>query len=106
MDPLLLRLHKRLGLGTSTDSDIRLSTTVDGYLADALFRDDSALTAVLIDRGPGSNQVPPARHLRLQFERLGLLSGEDGARRCVRVPAWQLYCDQTSLLEHHKTPTA
>ncbi|MGI8313007.1 caspase, EACC1-associated type [Saccharopolyspora hattusasensis] len=106
VDPLLLRLHKRLGLGTSTDSDVRLSTTVDGYLADALLRDNSALTAVLIDRGPGSNQVLPARHLRLQFERLGLLSGEDGARRCVRVPAWQLYCDQTSLLEHHKTPTA
>ncbi|MFI0466583.1 AAA domain-containing protein [Saccharopolyspora sp. 5N102] len=102
LDPLLLRLHARLGHSAGTE--VRIHPAFDGYLADALVRDHGTSTAVLLDRGLGTDSMAAARHLRLQFERQRLLVGDVEDRRSIRVPAWQLYCDQTNLLGSSQVP--
>jgi hypothetical protein len=87
LDPLLMRLFQRL----ASDSDLQLLEIWDGYPVDATVVDGATTTALLIDRGHGAS--PPARHLRLQYERRQVLTDGERARRAVRVPAWQLYDD-------------
>jgi hypothetical protein len=87
LDPLLMRLHQRL----ASFSDVQLLENWDGYPVDAAVVNGVTTTALLIDRGHGVS--PPARHLRLQYERRQVLTDGERARRAVRVPAWQLYDD-------------
>lgn len=90
LDPLLMRLDKQLDI--SSDIQVELLKTLDGYCVDAVVVDGAHTTAVLLDRGYGD--TAPARHLRLQYERHRLLAEADGTRRTVRIPAWRLFDDQ------------
>lgn len=95
-DHLLLRLHDRLVRESGDDSTVELRPAEAGHRPDALVHSESTSVAVLLDRG-ADDGAAPARHLRLQLTRRQLLTGEDGDRRVVRVPAWQLYHDRELL---------
>lgn len=94
VDPLLMQLHQLLDASLS---DVELLEMWDGYPVDAAVLDGTATTAILIDRGHGD--MPPARHLRLQYARQCLLTDAERARRAVRVPAWRLFDETFSVVD-------
>ncbi|MDG4803398.1 AAA domain-containing protein [Micromonospora sp. WMMD980] len=90
-DPLLQRLYARLS--GIPGASVELAVTVHGHPCDALVKIDGDSKAVLLDRPAPT--IDPARHLRLQYRRLELLTPPHNA---VRLPAWQLYDTASSLL--------
>lgn len=80
-DPVLQRLYDHL---TGDTGAVTLGATVNGHRCDALV---DGRTAVLLDRSTADADL--ARHLRLQYQRLAVLT--DDNTRAVRVPAWTLY---------------
>jgi hypothetical protein len=93
-DALTQRLYERLS--QRDGSIVELAVPINGYLADALIRVDGTATAVLLDRADQAQD--PARHLRLHYQRVGLLREPDGATTVVRVPAWMLYDNEREML--------
>ncbi|MGH3428364.1 MAG: DEAD/DEAH box helicase, partial [Mycobacteriales bacterium] len=94
LDHLLMRFNEQLNARSNTK--VELLKTLDGYRADAVVLKDGRATAVLLDRG--YDDVGPARHLRLQYERQRLLAGADGVCQAVRIPAWRLFDDPAYLV--------
>lgn len=94
LDPLLMRLDARLNI--SSNIQVELLKTLDGYCVDAVVLNGVTTTAVLLDRGYGD--IAPARHLRLQYERQRLLAEPNRTRRAERIPAWRLFDDQEHLI--------
>lgn len=86
-DVLLERLFVQLS-GTSS-AVVDLAATMYGYVCDAVLHRDGGSSAVVLDRA--ALAMDPARHLRLQYRRVALLSAPDGSADAIRVPAWRLY---------------
>ena len=86
-DLLLQRLYARLS--SIPGAIVELAVSVNGYTCDALVHRDGRSTVVLLDRT--ALAMDAARHLRLQYRRVALLTAPDRSRDTVRVPAWRLY---------------
>ena len=72
-----------------TAAIVELDVTMYGYKCDALVHLDGRSTAVLLDRTDLT--MDGARHLRLQYRRVALLTAPDGSDDVIRLPAWKLY---------------
>lgn len=88
VDDLVQRLYTQERDAHGTEP--QLGAVIDGYRVDALTGD----RAVLLDRGTaGQDPAAAARHLRIQVQRLSLLTDPDRGRTAVRLPAWRLFGD-------------
>lgn len=85
-DLLLQRLYDRL---SHTGAVVELAATKYGYECDALVRLEGQSKVVLLDRA--ALTMDAARHLRLQYQRVALLTAPDGSEPVIRLPAWKLY---------------